>query len=74
MSKSAPTDHNKGFLSSTNIKQTYNLERSCQSSRLSAKKSTNDKPTAVQVVGEFLVVTEPLMNLTGTPVNHILYC
>ena len=56
-------------MSSTNIKQTYNLECPCKSSRLSAKKSTN-KPTAEQVVGESLVVTEPLTDLTGTSICY----
>ena len=46
MSKSTPTDHHKGFLSSTNIKQTFNLEHPRKSSRLAAKKATNEKSTA----------------------------
>ena len=54
MSRSTPNDSNKGFLSSTNIKQAFNLEHPHKSSRLVERKATIDSFTAEQVVGDFL--------------------
>ena len=51
MSRSTPNDYSKGFLSSTNIKQAFNLEHPRKSLKLTEKKATNEKYTAEQVVG-----------------------
>ena len=70
MSRSTPKDYNRKFLCSTNIKQAFSLEHPRKSSRLAAKKATSDKSTAKQVLGESLVVTEPLTELAGTSVGY----
>ena len=59
--KSTPKDSNKGFLSSANNKQPFNLEHPRKNSRLGEKKSPAD-----QVVGATLVLTEPSTDLAGT--------
>ena len=46
MNKSTPNDSNERFLSSTNIKQAFNLEHPRKSSRLAEKEAINEKSTA----------------------------
>ena len=51
MSGGARNDSNKGFLSSANIKQAFNLEHPRTSLQLAKTKATKEKSMAKQVVG-----------------------
>ena len=71
MSRSTPNDSNKGFLSSTNIEQAFNLEHPHKSSRLAEKKATKEKSTAEKIVSDSLVLTKFSTDLPGTSAGYI---